>query len=95
MLDKEETIERIRSFANLEKNWDSYNADPIDPKVIERAVRVIEILSKLAFPVPTSGGDISFEWYDGDDDISFTISPERVEGFYISIKDWESEIGHP
>lgn len=62
---KQETIERIRSFATLGHGWDSYIAKPITPEAIAAAIRFVhaspsELPPPKAFPM-TNGG-IGFTW---------------------------------
>lgn len=54
---------KIDSFRELEQNWDSYDADPVGPKAIERAKWLLAKISKEAYFVcPTRCGGIQIDW---------------------------------
>lgn len=54
--------ERLNSFKALEKNWDSYNADPIDHVCIDKAQKILEQLKNYAQVFPSPDGGITLEW---------------------------------
>lgn len=63
-----ETVNRIKEFAFLDDNWDSYGAKAIRWSTIVRAIeffsRVVFMFpdAPLPFVVPGPNGDIHFEW---------------------------------
>lgn len=60
------TVDEIRSYAELETDWDSYGADPIPPEVRRCAVEIAEVLARYPIvPTPIPGG-INLEWDMGD-----------------------------
>ena len=72
-----EAEETINSFRELDKNWDSYKAKPIDPDAIELAKiivkYVIDFLVEFPFAIfPTADGGISIqiEFVEDRQDIS-------------------------
>jgi hypothetical protein len=84
---------RIESFADLGPNWDSYGADPLDPTVIDRAVRVAALLSHLQ-AAPGADGSVSFEGHNRDDDIVIAIEPDRAT-LFVSVAGFEYEATLP
>ena len=63
---RHELLRQIRGFSCLESGWDSYGGQPIDPRVIESAIRLVSRLSPHEFQppsaAPTSAGGIQLEW---------------------------------
>lgn len=73
----------------LEKNWDSYDADPIDPTVIAYAVELFAQIATAAIPipavVPSSRGGVQFEWHVGDLDFEiWTYQRGVFSGFFAA-----------
>jgi hypothetical protein len=77
---------------SLEANWDSYKANPIDPRAIATGRMVERVLIECQPPqfFPSSDGGVSFElWLNRPDEginvsLSIEISPEgEVEGAYL------------
>lgn len=63
------TVSRIRGFASLDENWDSYGAKTIEWSVIVKAIEFFSTLvlrlpdnAPLPFVAPARDGDIHFEW---------------------------------
>lgn len=64
-----DTVGRIRGFASLDENWDSYGARKIGLSVIAKAIEFFSTLvleipdnAPLPFVAPACNGDIVFEW---------------------------------
>lgn len=64
-----DTVNRIKGFASLEDNWDSYGAKVIEPSTIAKAIDCFSAIvprlpknSPLPFVAPVCNGDIYFEW---------------------------------
>ena len=53
----------MSNLKNLELNWDSYGAPPIDSRIIDAAVRIAELLRNPPAIVPTSSGGVQLEWH--------------------------------
>lgn len=81
MSTKSEIINRIKGFASLDENWDSYGAKTIELSTINRAIDFFSnITSKfptapLPFISPGPNGEIHFEW-EGYSKILKHILPE-------------------
>mgnify|MGYP001560632607 CR=1 FL=1 len=71
------TEQRIREFADLGPDWDSYGAVPIAADVIERAIRALGALvsSYRFWPVPCSDGGILFEGLGPWEDCDLKVEP--------------------
>jgi len=68
--------DRIRSFAALPPDWDSYGAPWIAQDVIERALRLLPFITAAGlhvWAVPRSDGGIAFEGIGIHDGIDFTV----------------------
>ncbi len=64
-----DTVNRIKEFASLEENWDSYGAKVIKPSTIAKAIDCFSAIvhrlpknSPLPFVAPACNGNIYFEW---------------------------------
>ncbi len=64
-----DTVDRIKSFASLDDNWDSYGAEAIEGSTIVKAIRFFSIIvsrlpkdAALPFVAPACDGHIHFEW---------------------------------
>ena len=62
----------------LEANWDSYGANPINPRSVELAARIAR-----AFPekqhlamVPTCDGYVQVEWHQDGEDVEIEVWAE-------------------
>lgn len=64
-----DTVDRIKGFASLGDNWDSYGAEAIERSTIVKAIRFFSIIvsrlpenAPLPFVAPACDGHIHFEW---------------------------------
>jgi hypothetical protein len=62
---------RLRTFAALKKNWDSYGAEPITPIAIEATAQLLERI----YVFPTVIGGILVE-FGNPEVFSFEVSAE-------------------
>ena len=71
------TEQRIREFADLGPDWDSYGAAPIAADVIERALRALgALVSNYTFvAVPSTDGGILFEGLGQWEDCDLKVEP--------------------
>ena len=53
---------RLDEFKSLEENWDSYGAQPISPKAIDRAKDLLRVCSPPCFIAPLADGGVQLEW---------------------------------
>jgi len=80
-------LEKISELGDLDEDWDSYGARPIDPRCAMTAAEIILNLMDSETPapaiVPTSGGGIQMEWHRAGADLEIEIqSPTKVEVFF-------------
>ena len=71
------TESRLNALKELGKNWDSYGADPMDPKAIEKARKLLEVIQTEPLIFPTVEGSVALCW--NDEDITLTIYGDRCE----------------
>ena len=66
---KSALAQEIEALGSLDKNWDSYGAPPIDPKIISAGVKFIYSLpghlAQRPRVVPMSPGNFQLEWHRG------------------------------
>lgn len=93
-------VQDIGRLMALEKNWDSYDAPPIDPHIAIAAMKFWLINFGARFPkpwvVPTNEGGIQFEWHKGGLDVEAEFrSRNEILGYYRDKetgKEWEGDI---
>jgi hypothetical protein len=67
--------------------WDGYDAAPITGEALQRALKLIQLLPDSApYPdlAPSPEGEISFEWYRGDDRI-LSVTPKGNLLIYAAV----------
>jgi len=80
-------LARISELGDLEENWDSYGAQPVDPRCAAATAEfVLDFLGgdtpKPAI-VPTTRGGIQLEWHRAGADLEIEIeSPTRFHVFF-------------
>jgi hypothetical protein len=92
-------FERLEQFAKLEANWDSYDAAPIAGDAIDRAARLLRLVSgfgwlvgdaALPFAVALSpDGGIQVEWCRPKAEIEVRVNPDGTFG-YLHIEKGET-----
>lgn len=90
----------LSSLLVLPPNWDSYGAQPIDPRCIEYARTLLRSIMKPDTPapavVPTSQGGVQLEWHTKGLDLEIEVrSPEQCYVLYENHRDgttWEGEL---
>ncbi len=80
-------LAKISELGNLEENWDSYGARPIDPRCALATTRLLLSLLDSRTPkpcvVPTARGGIQLEWHRAGADLEVRIeSPTRCEVYF-------------
>lgn len=80
-------LRKISELGDLEEDWDSYGAQPIDPRCAVTAAEIILNLMDSEMPapsiVPTTGGGVQLEWHRAGADLEIEIqSPTKVEVFF-------------
>ena len=84
-------LQKMAGFENLKRNWDTYDALPIEPENICLALKLLEgiISSKTPepdiFPVPDGG--IQFEW--GNEKYDLEVEVSEPQGVMVLFEDEE------
>lgn len=89
-----ELSSRIRRFANLPRNWDSYQAKPISPLAVSRALATLAQLAAtisefgaslkdVPFIAPLSNGGIVFELKNGDRELTLEVPVDEKSDYEI------------
>lgn len=93
---------RIRAFADLEENWDSYGAVRIASDTITRALDLVDRLAVMSdryndfpepFVTPCPGGGIQFEWDHDGRELEIVVPPDRLPLRYFHVQGEEEESG--
>lgn len=95
---KNKLKQEVEKLSKLEKNWDSYGAEPIGKNVINRVNNIIDILDDKyldPFIVPSSLG-IQLEWHNIDKELEVYIDEEFKNIQYLKVVgenelDWEED----
>lgn len=81
-----EDVRRIRGFASLAPNWNSYGARPIAPaaiaaaeKLLARVVRTFGFRPDIIAPVATGG--IHFEWSGTEAEVEVRANPDGTYSY--------------
>lgn len=69
-------IHLLDAYSALNKNWDGYGAEPIDPKIIDRAKQMLDGLAVMPDVYPTSNSTIQFEFERGEDYLEVEIEKD-------------------
>jgi hypothetical protein len=81
------TVKGLGSTLRLDNGWDTYNAAPVSPSSVQRALaflfRFLEPSSPTPSVVPLSDGGVQMEWHRGGLDIEVTFSPREVPELYV------------
>ncbi len=66
-----EALMKLLELSQLNKNWNSYDADPVSPEALGYAVQLLGIwadphwnVPEPAVVVPCNDGNVGFEWVD-------------------------------
>lgn len=78
-----QAVTRLEDLLNLQPNWDSYGANPVNPEIAMYAINLLFELMDDALPmpsiVPTNRGGIQLEWHTRRGDLEIDIeAPYRV-----------------
>ena len=80
---------RLKELTQLQANWDSYDAVPVDPRIATLAEDLVEWFAVDRMPPPdlfaTSDGGVQIEWHIRRVNIEIDVSP--TEGTTIYFQD--------
>ena len=88
----EHALEQFRAIVGLPPGWDSNNADPPDPKLVQVAAVLLYRLAKsrrVAQPHinPTRRGGIQFEWEAGSRSLELEVVSEDCAAYFYQDAD--------
>ncbi len=80
-------IKKITALMNLQENWDSYGAKPINVNLVHAGVNLLQEISTNEVPepsiVPTSTGSLQFEWHTAGIDFELElISSTKIHAYF-------------
>jgi hypothetical protein len=98
----EAALSRIRTLAQLESNWDSYNGVPLQASAVLHAVHLLGAIFQyddvpLPAIVPTSAGGLQLEWHRANATLEMEVSPDKdVEVFLLTPggRTWEGRLAN-
>lgn len=74
-------IQNLRSFKNLEENWDSYEAEKISELVINNAISIVEKIDKfdedVYFSSPGPNGEIMIQLKNYQKEVEIIVYSDR------------------
>lgn len=95
MIRKNDNYEKLNGFKKLEKDWNGYEAEPIDPEVIKIAREIVRIMPSEAQPeiFPLASGNIQLEWERGGKYLEITLEKNNERHYKVAygdpgVKDW-------
>jgi len=86
MINKNQTIERIKALKHIEHNWDGYGGFPTTDKAIQAACKFIKEHIEVSteqedYVGPTPEGGISISWLN--EDVILEFLPDGNYELYI------------
>jgi hypothetical protein len=98
----EAALSRIRTLAQLESNWDSYNGAPLQASAVLHTARLLAAIFQyddvpLPAIVPTSAGGLQLEWHRANATLEMEVSPDKnVEVFLLTPggRTWEGRLAN-
>lgn len=90
-----ERVDQLRRLLELQENWDSYGAKPIDPRSVEFAIlllRSLALVEGVEAPTVTASpdGNAALCWDNGDRSLDVEILPDGIIDYsYLNDKNKE------
>jgi len=95
-----QTINKLEQVAKdcSKKDWDGYEAEPIDPRIVKFAKKFLEYMdSNVPDVFPTNEGGIEIAW--GNEIVSLEImgeddelgDPDAMKCFLYFLEEWEDK----
>lgn len=91
----DEQIDQLHRLLKLQRNWDSYGAEPIDPRSVRLAKQLLRWLAQfVAIEAPTvtasPDGNAALCWDNGHRSLDVEILPDgSIEYAYLNDEDQE------
>lgn len=83
-------IHLLDAYSALNKDWDGYGAEPIDPKIINRAKQMLDGLAVMPDVYPTSNSTIQFEFEHGEAYLEVEIEKDCLRILICHNNDYEN-----
>lgn len=95
----QDTRRKFEQLLDLPPNWDGSGARAVDPKVAERALRmlldVVPSTASSPYVVPSPSGGVQVEWHEPAGDIEIEFKVDGTASFYMETDDREIEESAP
>ena len=80
-------ISKLNELSELQDNWDSYGARPIESSSMLMALNLLKVIHNVRVPEPTivplATGGIQFEWHTARKDLEIALSPNGQASIYF------------
>lgn len=73
-MDKAKIRSRLTELLELPQGWDSYGASTIDPKAVDAASRLLDVLDHDPAVIPCNHGGVQLEWHRDGLELEVEIS---------------------
>ncbi|MFT5780257.1 MAG: hypothetical protein ACI837_003218 [Crocinitomicaceae bacterium] len=88
-------IQKVRSFAELEQNWDSYDAQKISPDAIAKSVDLIKEIDKLDeeiyFSSPGPNGEVMIQLKKAEKEVEIIQYANKSKYVTFSKEEFEKQ----
>lgn len=92
----QENLRKIDDIANLEYNWNGYNAKPIPKDIIDKTKKILTNLPYQPFLAPTGRETIQIEFELTDASyLGFEIFKNKITMLYVPQRDYKNAIEKP
>lgn len=78
---KECALKRLDEISDYAKGWNGYEAEPFDPKLIDKCKNIVDYLSVPPMVFPTANDSIQFEYKNGETYLEVEIFSNRYHIF--------------
>jgi len=79
--------EQLRELSRLERNWNSYGADPIAASAISHAANLIAVMAERGstepWVVPLPDGGVQVEWQGGAGRLDVEVAPDGALAYLL------------
>src|SRR5699024_3614962 len=89
---KMSNVNKVKSFLNLEQNWNDKDALPFTPDLVFKTIQLLLAMDKQPEIFPTSRESIQFEYEKNNGDyLEFEIFQDGIHMFFMNDYDTELE----
>lgn len=94
-------VRKLLEFGDLEPDWDSYGAEPVALKAVQKAERLLSKIADQFYPTkgekicpfdiaPRSDGGVQFEWRSAKGALEVEVHPSQGYGYLLILGQGES-----